>query len=684
MFYKKYVFGDTAVYYAETPVEGHENKTTVGLALYPAETEIDARGLCCDSLVQVAFTGDETLVDYALGLTMRNRASTLLSVEEQRADENGVVTRLTDGKGNYYTHTLRYFARSGVFSVQTEYENRTGKARTLEMLQSFSVGGITAPSRGCKSTCGLTLHRMTSAWSRECRLKSEPFSALGLDTSWARHGVKCEKFGQVGSMSNRNYYPFAAIEDEQDGVCWGAQLEAPYSWQMEVYEEKQTCALSGGLADYELGHWRKDIPAGGAFRTHSAFLTVKGSLTDVCNAFVREADFRLDTPASEEDMPVLFNEYCTTWGCPSEENIEKILRALKPFPIKTFVIDAGWYKPDDKGWCNAIGDWQESRTLFPAGIERVADKIKAAGMNAGIWFEFECAGRDSELFHREDLLLKRDGALITAKNRRFLDLRKGEVGEYLGEKMLSFLKKNGFSYLKIDYNDNIGMGCDGAESCGEGGRQIAEESVCWLDKIKAALPEAVIENCASGGSRIEPLRMSKVSMCSFSDAHECREIPLVAANVSRIVPARQIQIWAVIRDEDDISRIIYSLCAAMIGRICLSGDVLTLTEEKINCIREGLDFYNGIKEIVRYGAITDISSTVEYYREPRGRQVYEKEYQGRRLVIVHCLEGSDEIAVPAEGYRLVGAYTDLEYCLTGGLLRITPENYRAGAFLLEK
>lgn len=98
-----------------------------------------------------------------------------------------------------------------------------------------------------------------------------------------------------------------------------------------------------------------------------------------CNAFVAEQEQRLKVPASEESMPVLFNEYCTTWGCPSAENINAILKAIEPFPIDTFVIDCGWYKPDDKGWCNAIGDWRESRALFPEGISAVSDAIRAAG-----------------------------------------------------------------------------------------------------------------------------------------------------------------------------------------------------------------------------------------------------------------------------------------------------------------
>ena len=682
MFYKKYLFGDIAVCYQEVPVEGHEGKTTVGLALFPAGEE---KEVPMDSLVQVSFTGDETLIDYTLGVTMRNREGTLLKVEEQAAEENAVVTRLRDARGNVYLHHLEYSPKSGVFTVWAEYCNLTGKVQTLESLQSFSVSGIHALRGGKATLAGLRLHRLTSAWSRECRPEEDSFANLGLDTSWARYGVKCERFGEVGSMSNRGHFPFAAVEDKERHIVWAAMMEAPSSWQMEVYAEKETCALSGGLADYEFGHWRKNIAPGESFATHKAFLTVQRSVLACCNAFVAEQEQRLEVPASEESMPVLFNEYCTTWGCPSAENINAILKAIEPFPIDTFVIDCGWYKPDDKGWCNAIGDWRESRALFPEGISAVSDAIRAAGKHPGIWFEFEVAGRDSDCFYDESKLLKRDGRIITGKNRRFLDLRLPKVQEYLKERMLDFLRKNGFEYIKIDYNDSLGIGCDSADGAapGEGGRRIAEESLVWLAKLKEAVPGLVIENCSSGGSRIEPLRMSKVSMCSFSDAHECNEIPLVAANVSRVIPARQMQIWAVLREGESVSRTVYSLCAAMMGRICLSGDVLHLEEERVRLIQEGLGFYQEIKDILRYGKISLIDNTVEYYRAPEGRQVYIKEYEGGKLVIVHFLESAEKVSLPLEGCRLKRAFTDLAYTAEGELC-IEGRTFSAGAFLLER
>ena len=386
-------------------------------------------------------------------------------------------------------------------------------------------------------------------------------------------------------------------------------------------------------------------------------------------------------------MPIVFNEYCMTWGVPSEENIRLLLDSIEGLPLEYFVIDAGWYKPDDCDWSRAAGDWNPSKTLFPHGVKAVADEIRRRGKRAGIWFEFELAARDSELFRCEDMLLHRNGLPLTSNNRRFLDLRKDSAKEYLTRKMCNFLRENGFGYIKIDYNDEIGMGADGAESLGEGGRQVAEESIGWLSRLAEAVPGIVIENCASGGSRIEPLRMSRVSMCSFSDTHECKEIPLVAANVSRFVPARQNQIWAVIRGSDAAARIVWSMAAAMFGGICLSGDVHKISSEQRRKIAEGLEFYSAAKDIIASGDIAEVFCNIRYFRDPKGCQIYKKVSQdkNRMLVLAHFFEepfGACETDIA--GYRLVSAYTTLKYSAAGGALRFVPEEYGAGAFLLEK
>ena len=47
-------------------------------------------------------------------------------------------------------------------------------------------------------------------------------------------------------------------------------------------------------------------------------------------------------------------------------------------------------------------------------MKACVDRIRAAGMVPGIWFEFEIAGEDSLTFNMADRLLKRDGVPITA------------------------------------------------------------------------------------------------------------------------------------------------------------------------------------------------------------------------------------------------------------------------------
>lgn len=683
MLYKEYLFGNSAVRYIETAEFG------VGLSILPADIPVgNTDALICDSMVQARLRGAGDLVVYSLGVTMRNSSSVLLRIEEQSAAEHSVVTCLSDGAGNEYIHTLEYDADTGVFSVWVEYRNRSGREQVLEQLQSFSLGGIGAPRGDAFSDIGMKFMRMTSAWSRECRLKTEDFSSLGMDMSWARFGVKCERFGQLGSMPNRGYFPFAAVSG--GGCTWAAMLEAPYSWQMELYKEKETCALSGGLADYEYGHWCKEIPAGGGFKTHRAYIRVKRTenIDEVCNDFVRFQDNRLSVPESEESMPVVFNEYCTTWGTPSEENILSILESIRGLPIGIFVIDAGWYLPENSGWGNAVGDWVPSKKLFPRGIESVVSAINGAGMRAGVWFEFENVGSDSSKYDDAELLLKRNGIPVTGQSRRFFDLRSERVQAYLKTEMLDFLAQKGFGYIKIDYNDTFGMGGDGAESFGESGRQITELSLDYLSRLKESVPGIVIENCSSGGSRIEPLRMSMVSMCSFSDAHESKEIPLVAANVSRVVPARQNQIWATIRKEDTVDRIVWSMTAAMFGRVCLSGDVHLIDSAQKAKIKEGLDFYNAVKDVVRSGDIAEFFCNVRYFRDPKGCQIYKKVSQngGRMLVLAHFFERPHErFECDVSGYKLAAAYTTFDYEAKGGVLVFRPAGeYLAGAFLFEK
>ena len=216
-----------------------------------------------------------------------------------------------------------------------------------------------------------------------------------------------------------------------------------------------------------------------------------------------------------------------------------------------------------------MGDWIINRRLFPGGLEGVVEDIHRAGFKAGLWFEPEVCGQDAKAFQQTGHLLKRHGTLITTGKRRFWDLRDPWVADYLEERVIGLLKRYGFEYIKIDYNDSIGIGCDHPDGLGEGLRQNQLAACTLMAHIRESIPGILVENCSSGGHRLEPSFLSVSQLSSFSDAHEVREIPVVAANLHRAMLPRQSLIWAVLRKNDAPKRLIWSLCATCLGVMIL-------------------------------------------------------------------------------------------------------------------
>jgi alpha-galactosidase len=376
-------------------------------------------------------------------------------------------------------------------------------------------------------------------------------------------------------------------------------------------------------------------------------------------------------------LPVVFNEYCTTWGTPSHENIKNIVETVKSKGIKYFIIDAGWYADKSNGWFTTNGDWIVSDELFPYGLEKTVELITNAGMIPGIWFELETCSTQSKMFKNEEHLLKRNGYVITSGNRRFLDMNDPWVNEYLTEKVIGMLKKYGFKYIKVDYNETIGVGCDGAESLGEGLKQNMLATQAFFKKIRAEIPDIVIENCSSGGHRLEPSMMALSDMASFSDAHECREIPIIAANLHRAIQPSKSQIWAVLRKTDSLQRIAYSLAGTFLGVMCLSGDVNDLDSEQWKLVDKGIDFYNSVSHIIASGETRYFGSLVGSYRSPEGWQavVRYSEDKNEIMVVVHTFGGSlpENIQIPLEGtYKIKDSYVvDSKLSIEGNNLNIS-------------
>ncbi|MCM1122675.1 MAG: alpha-galactosidase [Eubacterium sp.] len=668
---KKYILGDMQCLYFVDEENGQTD-----LAILPAGVEYceaEKEKPYTDSLVQIHIVGDAYPGGYAGGRTMRQGCSVYgFAWKDQKVTESQtgkeICTILQDERGLILEHHLYWQEGASFVRCYTVFQNGSNKTVGLDMLSSFSLGKI-SPFVGSKEEKRLYMHRLRSVWSMEGRLETRAVEDLQLEPSWAGHAVRCERFGQVGSMPVNGYFPYLVMEDRKSDIFWGAMLAHNASWQMEAYRRGDNISISGGLADREFGHWLKNIEAGKRFVTPEAILSVcKGGgidlisqrMTSVMN---QTAD---DGPESEQELPIIFNEYCTTWGCPSHENISAILDAIKDKGFSYFVIDCGWYKEEGIPWDIDMGDYEVSKELFPLGLDKTVQAIKEHGLKPGIWFEIENVGEKARAYQNTDHLLKRDGSVLTTSSRRFWDMRDPWVQDYLTEKVIGTLNKYGFEYMKIDYNDTIGLGCDGAESLGEGLRQNMAASAEFVDKVKEQVPGIILENCSSGGHRLEPFMMSKCSMASFSDAHECEEIPIIAANLHRVILPRQSQIWAVIRNTDSLKRIAYSIANTFLGRMCLSGDALELSDSQWKIIEDGIAFYKKIAPIIKSGRSYRFGTDVVSYRNPKGWQGVLREGGNKEAYAVfHSFyenhEEWMEICLPGErNYEIDTVYSDSE------------------------
>jgi alpha-galactosidase len=615
-------------------------------------------GFAHESLVQLFVVGDTAGGERTQGRTLRNSSTTkeLRLVGHRVAEGEGAVEVTVDvvAEGKLMaSHSLRWRPGAEAVEVDVSVTNISDTPITLQLLTSFCLAGIGPPSKD-DAPGRFLVHRLRSGWSSEARLVSEPFEDLHLEGAWSDHAVNADRFGQVGTMPVRGFAPCAGIEDTAAGLTWGAQLAWAGSWQMELFGRGGKVSLSGGLADFDFGHWRKTLAPGESFSTPRAWLTVVRGDFDECAQRLVGMQERAGVDAGAgtarlEELEPAANEWCTTWGRPRHELVVAMADRLAGSGVKYLVIDAGWYESASGRWIDAHGDWVVDRTAFPEGLAATAKAVRERGLVPGLWVELETCGSASSAFSLTDHLLKRDGVPVTAGVRRFWDFRDPFVTKYLSERVVRLLEDCEMGYLKIDYNETLGAGCDGAGSAGEGLRLQVAAAHEFLVGLRGRMPHLVIENCASGGHRLEPSLMALSDLGSFSDAFECPELPVIAANVNRLLPGKRSLVWVVLHRSDSREEQIYKLSSGLLGRPCLSGELTELDDEQWRLVNKALALYEKAAPAFANGHWRRFGPRVSRYRAPTGWQALLRTAQDGQgaLAVFHAFA-----APPAEPVRL--------------------------------
>ena len=700
MLIKSYRFGRNIVDY------WMDEERNVSMLLYPAskasqvmkpwevpEAPFDTRaryshGWKLGKLAYVHMIGESVA---SPGFTLKSFDQKLQFLSQDLIEESGrttVCTRMALDYGCELMHKLTYIEGLGGLETEVEFFNCGDQDVTLDMISSFALDNMTPFHMDDAPNC-YHLHRFYGGWSKEGKHICQSIEDLSLEKAWPMWQTcyNNERFGAVGSYPTRRFFPTAVFEDRAAGVFWGAQLACNSTWQMELTRWDDALSFSGGLGDRDFCGWEKIIQPGQSFLAPKAYLAVSDEDVFDCCANLTDMLKPAREAYGEEGLPTSFNEYCATWGKPTQEKMLAFCKEVKQYDIKYLMIDAGWCNAGQEQAGN--GEWLIDKSIFP-DAKAMNEEIRANGMIPGIWIEFECTTAGSKMYEPEydHMHLQRDGVVVKAWNRRsFWDLRRQDVIDFLDERVIKFLKDNKFGYLKVDYNHNIGPGVDGAESAAEGLRQHLEASRNYFIRMKEQIPDLVIENCASGGNRNEPTMMGVSAVSSFSDAHESVEIPYIAANLHNLMLPAQSLIWCVVHDDDDADRLAYSLSATFLGRVCLSGDVTKLAPWQKAIVKQAMDFYKKLENVILNGRTKIYGNRSNSMRYPEGVQVVVRKTENEILVLYHAFEKDLQditVEIPT-GFAVKDSFFADQIAVSDGKAEIkNVRPFTSGAVLLEK
>jgi alpha-galactosidase len=514
------------------------------------------------------------------------------------------VVQCDEGSGLEVRTRLLQVAGTPVLQVASEVVNTGRQDLTLTYVSSLSLTGF-GPGLDA-----LRLRVARNAWTAELRWQSLTAEQAGLVDIGALHegqGTSKARYAVTAptSWSSGGFLPMGAVEDLHDGIAWVWQVEHHGGWHWEVGDlHGDLYLLASGPTDLE-HQWRQPLAPGERFATVPvAVAAVRGGLADGLRALT---GYRRATRRPSQDnrrLPVIFNDYMNClMGDPTEERLAPLVEAAAKAGAEYFVIDAGWYA-DDASWWDAVGEWLPSSVRFPSGLGVTLQRIRDAGMAPGLWLEPEVVGVHSPLAEKlPDEAFFTEGGQRRQENGRFhLDYRCDEVRGHMDEVVDRLVGGYGVEYLKLDCNIAVAPGTDALqESPGAGLLGHNRAYLAWLDGVLERHPDLVLENCASGGMRMDYALLRRLSIQSTSDQRDpLLYVPIAAAAPSAVTP-EQAAVWAYPQAEHSPEEASLCLVNALLGRVHLSGRIDLMSEPQLERVRTAIRTYKDHRRLLAGG-----------------------------------------------------------------------------------
>ncbi|MCX6620906.1 MAG: alpha-galactosidase [Acidobacteria bacterium] len=333
-----------------------------------------------------------------------------------------------------------------------------------------------------------------------------------------------------GGRSSSDFLPFFNVEFKPDegvmlGIGWSGEWMARFS-----RERGPEFRAAAGMALTHLS-----LRAGEEIRTpRIVMLQWQGDRLRGHNLLRRflMAHARPRANGAPVEMPVANGNWGATPAAVHLENIARI--AGHRLPIDVYWIDAEWF---GKGrWFMNPGNWAVKRDVYPQGFKPISDRAHEAGMKFLLWFEPEriCEGSAWHREHPQWTLEVPKGKRVynwgtsqadpmwvvneshrnqIVENDRLLNLADPAARRFLTDFICARIKEFGIDWYRHDANIaplEFWRAADAPNRQGITEIRWVEGLYEFWDELLRRNPGLAIDNCASGGRRIdiESLRRS--------------------------------------------------------------------------------------------------------------------------------------------------------------------------------
>ncbi|AHF91989.1 glycoside hydrolase [Opitutaceae bacterium TAV5] len=513
------------------------------------------------------------------------------------------------GGGLRVVSHFHFIPRQSVFRTWTEVHNTGDASLLLEYASSLAITGLSRESGG-RWADKMRLHLPDNNWCGECQWRSGRPGDFGLHQFYAAgrpgFGISRIAVSNQGTWSTAGALPLGVIENTGSGRTHFWQIEHNGSWHWELSDIAGELCLRASGPTWRESLWSERLAPGKTFTSVPvSYGIVAGGLQEALRSLtgVRRA-IRRRHPDTEK-LPVIFNDYMNClWANPSEEKLLPLIAKAAEAGCEYFVIDAGWYAEAGRSWWDTVGEWQPVTSRFPRGLGAVIDTIRAHDMVPGLWLEIEVMGIHCPLAKTlpDDWFFQRDGKRVIDHGRYQLDFRNPAVRAHADGIIDRLVADFRIGYLKMDYNINAGPGTDrAADSPGAGLLAHNRAYLEWIEAVFGRHPRLVIENCGSGGLRMDYAMLRLHPLQSVSDQSDYRLNALIAAAAASAVAPEQAAVWSYPKPDGDEEETIFNLVNVLLLRVHQSGCIRDLSTRRFARITEGLALYKKIRADIRRG-----------------------------------------------------------------------------------